>query len=385
MSVEGDRILGCGVSVNPEESRGAASSIDLGAAIVLPGLVDAHTHLELSYLRGMAPSGGSFLDWIRALLAERRRRPDPESPEILGAVDAGIAEALRSGTAIVGDISNSLATVGPLLASRLAALVFLELIGFNPTDGSAFVSDATARVEKLPSSDRVRVSLAAHAPYSVAPQVISAVAEEAARRFSRPASIHVAESVEEGEFVLTGRGAWRQLLEDLGVWNRHWTVPGVSPIQYLDDIGFLKATTLVVHGVQATAADLARLADRGTTLVACPRSNLRTGAGRPPIERFYASGLAVAVGTDSLASTPDLNLFAELAEMRRLAPSVPARVLIDSATRCGARALGFDGYGTIEAGSRARLIAVDAPASLDDVEEYLVSGVQPEQVRWIEA
>jgi cytosine/adenosine deaminase-related metal-dependent hydrolase len=383
VSVEGDRIVGCGASI--DESHQTAMSVDLGGTAILPGLVNAHTHLELSYLRGMAPSSGSFLEWIRALLAERRRRPDPESPEILHGVHAGIAEALRCGTAVIGDITNSLVTLGPLAASPLAALVFLELIGFNPADAAALVDEATVRVEALPATDRVRASLAAHSPYSVAPQVISSIAERAARRLSRPTSIHASESVEEIEFVRTGGGPWRQLLESLGVWNARWTVPGLSPVQYLDDLGFLSSTTLAVHGVQASPADLARLAARGTTIVACPRSNVRTGAGTPPIESFYASGAAVAVGTDSLASTPDLNIFAELAEMRKLASSVPARLLIDSATRQGARALGFGGYGTIESGSPARLIAVNVPSSIGDVEEYLVSGIQPEQIRWIDS
>ena len=148
--------------------------------------------------------------------------------------------------------------------------------------------------------------------------------------------------------------------------------------EYLDESGFLDARVLAVHGVQMSAADLARLAARGATLVTCPRSNGHTGAGAPPIEDFYASGVRVAVGTDSLASAPDLNVFAELAAMRALAPSVPAAALLDSATRQGARALGFDAdYGTIEPGKRARLLAVDIPAGVDDVEEYLVSGIQP--------
>jgi cytosine/adenosine deaminase-related metal-dependent hydrolase len=142
---------------------------------------------------------------------------------------------------------------------------------------------------------------------------------------------------------------------------------------------------LAVHGVQMSTADLKRLASRGATLVTCPRSNGHTGAGAPPLEEFYESGVRVAVGTDSLASAPDLNLFAELATIRALAPSVPPTTLLDSATRQGSRALGFDAdFGTIEAGKLARLLAVTVPAGTDDVEEYLVSGISPDQVRWIE-
>src|SRR5262249_60253973 len=126
--------------------------------------------------------------------------------------------------------------------------------------------------------------------------------------------------------------------------------------------GFIDANTLAVHGVQMTAPDLATLAERGATLVTCPRSNGHTGAGAPPIEAFYKSGVRVAVGTDSLASAPDLNVFAELATMRALAPGVPAAALLDSATRQGARALGFNAdYGTIDAGKRGRLVTVAVP------------------------
>jgi cytosine/adenosine deaminase-related metal-dependent hydrolase len=135
-----------------------------------------------------------------------------------------------------------------------------------------------------------------------------------------------------------------------------------------------------------TPDDLDRLVARGTTLVTCPRSNGHTGAGAPPIADFYDSGVQLAIGTDSLASSPDLNVFAELATMRALAPEVPAATLIDSATRQGARALGFDGdYGTIEPGKSARMLAIEIPPLTIDVEEYLVaSGIVPEQVRWIE-
>jgi cytosine/adenosine deaminase-related metal-dependent hydrolase len=120
--------------------------------------------------------------------------------------------------------------------------------------------------------------------------------------------------------------------------------------------------------------------------VTCPRGNLRTGAGTPPVAEFYESEVRVAVGTDSLAGVPDLNLFAELAQLRRLAPQVSSRRLLESATWQGARALGFESeFGTIESGKRARLIAVEVPASIVDVEEYLLSGIDADQIRWIDS
>jgi len=357
----------------------------LGSVAILPGLVNAHTHLELSYLRDRVPPAREFVAWIRGIVAARRRQPDTGTREIVRGIEEGIAESIRSGTALVGDISNTLATFAPLAASRLAGVVFYELIRFNARDPVGYVEEACRRISALPEAEQVRASLAAHAPYSVAPLVFSAIRRAVDRDPAARCSVHLAESAEEVEFISTGRGAWRAFLEDVGAWDELWRPPGGSPAQFLDENGFLNERVLAVHGVQMTAADLMRLASRRTTLVTCPRSNGHTGAGAPPLADFYASGVRVAVGTDSLASAPDLNVFAELAAMRTLAPSVPASQLLDSATRQGARALGFDAdYGTIEPGKRARLLAVTIPDESDDVEEYLVSGIQPHDVTWLD-
>ena len=140
----------------------------------------------------------------------------------------------------------------------------------------------------------------------------------------------------------------------------------------------------MVHGVQLTDSDLSRMAAGDVTLVTCPRSNNWTGAGHPPVDRFYASGVRVAVGTDSLASVADLNLFSELQELRRLGPAIPASAILRSATKIGAEALGFGGeLGVIAPGYKALLVAVRYAGVVSDVEEYLVNGIKPEQVTWI--
>jgi cytosine/adenosine deaminase-related metal-dependent hydrolase len=298
----------------------------------------------------------------------------------------GIDQALACGTALVGDISNTLVPFELLVDSPLAAVLFYELIRFSGRDAADFVAQVRRQASALTASRRVHVSLAAHAPYSVSPEVFQAIRAAVHESQRPPCSVHLAESAAEVEFIKTGGGAWRSFLEDVGAWDSAWQPPGVSPVEYLDRCGFLTARLLAVHGVQMTPSDLDLLGERGTTLVTCPRSNTRTGAGAPPVAAFYESGLHVAVGTDSLASTPDLNVFAELAELRSLAPSVPASRFLDSATRQGALALGFGAdYGTIEPGKSDRLIAVAIPDAVDDVEEYLVSGIRPHQIRWLGA
>jgi cytosine/adenosine deaminase-related metal-dependent hydrolase len=378
--VDGGRIAAVG-------SRGAAAAStdrDLGDVALMPGLVNAHTHLELSHLRDAVPPSSSFVGWIRGLIAARRERPAP-APEILQGVNIGIEEAVACGTALVGDVGNTLVTFDPLARSSLAAVVFNEVIRFNGAEAAAVVEQATRKLEALLPTDLVRASLAAHAPYSVAPLVFREIRRAIERDPFARCSVHLSESAEEVEFIRTGQGPWRAMLEELGSWDPSWVAPCVSPVQYLDDSGFLDERVLAVHGVQMSSSDLARLTARKTTLVTCPRSNRYTGAGSPPLEAFYASGVRVAVGTDSLASAPSLSVFDELEAMRALAPMVPASALLDSATRQGARALGFGlDFGSIEPGKRARLIAVSVPPGTEDVEEYLVSGIRPREIRWIE-
>ena len=386
VAVDRGRVVALGRRSPPDSGKDGFADHDLGRVALLPGLVNAHTHLELSYLRGEIAPASDFVTWIRRVMAARRLRPDPNAREVVHSVEQAIDETIRCGTALVGDISNTLVTFAPLAISPLAAVVFYELIRFNPSDAERLVEAACRQLEGLVPTERVRVSLAAHAPHSVAPLVFRAIRRAVDRDPFAPCSVHLSESAEEVEFIKTAGGPWRALLEELGVWDPSFVPPGGTPVQYLDDNGFLDGRVLAVHGVHMSAADLARLAARGTTLVACPRSNGHTGAGAPPLEDFYASGVRVAIGTDSLASAPDLNVFAELATMRALAPSIPASALLDSATRQGARALGFESeYGSIEPGKRARLLAVAVPPAIGDVEEYLVSGIEPEQLRWIES
>jgi cytosine/adenosine deaminase-related metal-dependent hydrolase len=194
-------------------------------------------------------------------------------------------------------------------------------------------------------------------------------------------SVHLGESQEEIEMLASGTGPWPGLLKLVGVWRDDWAVPGCGPVEYLDKLGALDARTLVVHGVQFDDRSLERLAGIGSTVVTCPRSNQWVGVGVPPIDRFYRAGVPVAVGTDSLASVEDLNLFSEMKAMRWLASSVPARDILKSATLVGAQALGLDAdLGTLAPGKLASMIAVQLSGPVDDVEEYLLSGIVPNQI-----
>jgi cytosine/adenosine deaminase-related metal-dependent hydrolase len=384
--VQDGRILGVGPSQSDSAQPAFTDDdllIDEGDVVLMPGLVNAHTHLELSWMRGRVPPASRFTDWVKTLFAIRGRPDSGMSAAQVAPVHEGIAELQSAGTVAVGDISNSLAAVGPMQEANLDGVVFHELLGFKERDGALLESTRELRAKATASG--ARVSLAPHAPYSTSLELFKAIRTAVNENACPIMSVHLGESAEEVEFLEKGSGAWRGILEVIGAWRDDWQVPGCDPVSYLDRHGVIDARTLVIHGVQFSDRALSRLAEIGATLVTCPRSNQWVGVGYPSIERFYNSGVKVAVGTDSLASVEDLNLFSELKTMRWLAPGVPARKILESATLIGARALGLDAeLGSLTPGKRAEMIAVELPERVDDVEEYLVGGIVPSQLHWVE-
>jgi cytosine/adenosine deaminase-related metal-dependent hydrolase len=361
--------------------RPPAQAEDFGEATILPGLVNAHTHLELSWMAGRVPPAASMVEWIRGLLRQRTAGPPGGGANAIREAERALIHARATGTVLVGDISNGLMSPALMVSHGLAGTVFHELLGFSVRDPRASVRRAWGRLDDIGEHAGVRYSVVAHAPYSVAPALFSAIAH--AQRES-PLSVHLAESAEELEFLQTGRGPFRDLLEETGGWDSAWAPPGQDPVSYVEALGYLTPGCLVVHGVHLTPAALERLRERQAVIVTCPRSNEWVGAGMPPVSQFYASGMPVAIGTDSLASVGSLNLFDEMAALRRIAPEVSAGSLLESATRTGAEALGHgDRYGSIAPGKRPALLAVRVPAGLTDVEEYLVGGIPSHDIHWV--
>jgi cytosine/adenosine deaminase-related metal-dependent hydrolase len=198
-------------------------------------------------------------------------------------------------------------------------------------------------------------------------------------------SIHLGESAEEVEFLAAGTGPFRSLLADLGAWDSTWRPPGLAPVAYLQQLGALHPGLLAVHGTQFAGPDLAAVAASGATLVLCARSNRWVGAGTPPVTAAFAAGGRVAVGTDSLASVADLNMFAELAFLRGIAPHVPASRLLEAATRAGAQALQCRQLGVLAPGATSRAIVRLPPAGVADVEEWLVAAAADTgDLRWLD-
>ncbi len=360
---------------------------DHGAVVLLPALVNAHSHLELSALAGAVEAGHDFTEWLAQTAARAATLGDGEAEP---AIAAAIAACLESGTGLVGEVTGSGRAVSALMASPLAARVFHEVIAFDPRAAEPVLAQARDRLARgeaaCGSAARIRHSLAPHAPYTVSMRLLRLI-RGVNGQDGRPSSIHLAESPAEDEFFRHGTGPIAELKRRFGTEVSGWEPPGESPVIYLDRIGWFEAPQLAVHLTQLSARGIEILRRAPVTACLCPRSNRNLGVGRAPARALATAGVPLALGTDSLASAPSLNLFDELAAAATeygLGPDL----LLAAATRGGAQALGFGNeLGELAPGRRARMITVAAAggAALGlDPYAPLFDRPGPERIRWVE-
>ena len=354
LRIERGRIAAIGrrrLTGNPPSGQ----SIDLGDAIILPGLVNAHTHLEFSDLERPLEAEGGLPGWIARVVALRRARPSglEEVARLARSLRAGLAESLSFGVTTIGDIATAVPRGGyPSIGPRVR--VYREALGLSFTGGS--LPGAIARdLDRLGDS----AGISPHAPMTVSSALGRALLREAARR-GLPVTMHLAESLAELAYVTGGGGPFRELFATLGAWPADRLPPVLPPSDWISRLARVRRGS-VVHGTflgeppDASALDrLARHRDR-LGVVVCPRTTRLLSGQLPPVARFLAAGIRVAIGTDSRASNPDLSVLAEARELAGSGVVSPAEAL-PMLTRDAAWALGYEH----QAGS----IAVGRPADL---------------------
>lgn len=350
------------------KSRPGCGAIDHGPGVIMPALVNAHTHLSLSALAGQVDCGKGFVEWVRDLIRVRAC----VSPKALAS--AAVQAAKHARTAGTG----ALAEVGPLepgnsalACAELEGLVFNELLGNDPF------------VPPLPD-DRpgVSYSYAGHALHTTSPGILTAMKSASTERRS-VFSLHLAESEAETEFLATGRGEWATLLESRGIDFSGWDLKVERPVERAERLGLLGLETLAVHLLDVVPAEIETLAQTCTPVCVCPRSNLALHQRLPDIEAFSAAGLMVALGTDSLLSSPSLDMFDEMAFVASEYPGLPPATILSMATVNGATALGMQDLGTISPGKRARLIYVDLEANSGEAAASKLVSAECQGVRWL--
>ena len=366
--VEGERIAFVGPAAESRERWADAREVPLGRAALLPGLVNAHSHLELTALRGFLETL-PFWRWLQTLTSVRNELLGER--ELHDSALAGIGEALRNGITTLADTTASGAPLAAMREAGVRGVVYVETFGPDPAQATESLRALRAAVDRLrpDESSLVRVGVSPHAPYTVSAPLYSITANYAVAA-SLPMAVHIAESVAESVFVREGDGPFADRLRERGI---AVAPQATTPIALLATCGVLSARPLLIHAVQLQeeANDVERIADSGATVVHCPISNAKLGHGIAPLLRLRGAGVTVGLGTDSVASNDRMDLLGEARQAALLASAamgvpdaLPAHDALAMATIGGARALGLGHrIGTLEEGKDADLAAfpLDGP------------------------
>lgn len=353
-------------------------AFDYPDAVLLPGLVNAHTHLELTGLRGRLPEP-DFYQWIQQV---RRAKDGTPGESFLAWAREGVREAWRHGVTMVADTGTSDAVARALTELGGAGIAYHEAIHPDPARAEATLAAVRDRVTSLrrDAGPRVVIGVSPHAPYTVSRTLYAQVARYA-RAERLPLAGHLAESAAETALVRDAAGPFAELWRQRGI---PLDPPVASPVRLLADLGVLGADFLAIHAVQTDSTDAGILAASNAAVVVCPRSNARHGHGSAPLARYLERGLRVALGTDSVASVDSLDLLAEAREARVQA-GLPAEAAMRLLTLDGARALGLEGeIGSLEVGKWGDLVVVrpaHPPALPPDLAAEAILLAQPADIR----
>jgi cytosine/adenosine deaminase-related metal-dependent hydrolase len=351
VTIDGERIVEVGTKAD------AGEVIDLGWVALIPGLVNAHTHLEFSYLqRPLGTLGMPFVDWIRLVIAERGRGEHAPRED----ANRGLLESLAAGVTTIGDIATS------ALALDADVTHFYEVIGFSRARAESAMNALVERLEgALTSGDRAIRGISPHAPYTVSLKLLKLLVSHA-QQHNLPMAMHLAESREELELLRDGTGPFRQLLEERSMWDAEAIPRGSRALDYIRLLAEAPRT-LVIHGSFLEDDELRFLAARHErmSLIYCPGTHAYFNPmiyPPYPLSRALTAGVRVALGTDSRASNQDLNLLTEIYSTALGHPNIDAQQVLQMGTLSGAEALGRDAdVGSITVGKLANLVALPIP------------------------
>lgn len=348
VAVDGPLIVGVGDAAEIASKFSDARIESFGQSVILPGLVNAHTHLELTAFRGyLENEEHDFFAWLRKLTLARLERMTPDDIRVSAAW--GACEAVRAGITCVGDASDS--AMMSMLALRdvgLRGVVFQESFGPDPRLVAENFGKLKTKIEELRpiENELVRAGVSPHAPYTVCREQLELIAEFA-RAEQLPLMMHAAESESEELLLREGRGIFADGLAKRGI---EWNAPRTSTIQYLKQVGILDTEPLLAHCIRVDDEDIERLKQSQATVAHCPKSNAKLGHGRAPLVKFIAEGITVGLGSDSVASnnTCDILEEARFAVLFALNdPSLTASRMLSAATT-----------GVLSEGAQADLIVV---------------------------
>jgi len=346
---------------------------DFGNAAILPGLINAHSHLELTVMRGfLEREEHDFFAWLRKLTIARLQMTDED---LFVSAACGAIEAARAGITCLGDSSSfAVQSMRALSEVGLRAIVYQESFGPDPKLAEENVDKLRGQLDGMQTlqSDLVRAGVSPHAPYTVSARQLEMISRLAVDE-TIPVMMHAAESASEKQFMLSGIGPFADGLRARGI---DWQAPGTSTVRYLGDHGVLETKPLLAHCINVDEDDLQLIKNHGAGVAHCPKSNAKLGHGRAPFAQFISHGINLGLGSDSVASNNTSDILEEARFATLLArvsgaglasddqPGVSATQALFAATLGGARALGLsDRIGVLKEGMQADIAVV----SLDSI------------------
>ncbi|MEX2317221.1 MAG: amidohydrolase family protein, partial [Pirellulales bacterium] len=337
---------------------------DLGNVALMPALVNAHTHLEFSHLRQpLGQPGMRLVDWIRLVIAERGQY----AGQVGECIAAGVRESIAEGVLTIGEIVGAASGEAfyselPAECARGGSLLFLEVIGFSRARAASVLNSLEQRLDAMHGTSGIQLGISPHAPYTVSPDLLKRLVSLANQR-RLPMAMHLAESGDELELLANGNGPFQELLDERNMWDAAAIPHGSRPLDYLRML-VEAPRSLVIHGSYLDGEErafVAAHADR-MSLVFCPRTHAYFGHPPYPLVELLTGGVRVALGTDSRASNPDLNLLAEMRLVAKLYPEISPATILRMGTLSGAEALGRAAdVGSLTPGKWADLVAVPLP------------------------
>jgi len=356
VAVERDRIE----YVGPSAGGPHGDEVQLGDVLLLPGLINAHCHLELTVMRGFLEDL-DFRRWILRLTAARRAVLDRDA--LLDSARYGLEEGVRAGITSYADTCESGVVMQAMREAGVRGIMYQEVFGPDPSQCAASMDDLRERVGGLRylETPLVRVGISPHAPYTVSDDLFRAAAAMA-REQRLPMAIHLAESDMEQRLVVEAAGPFADGLRRRGI---PVAPRATSPVQLLRRLHVLDAAPLLIHCVRVDALDIETIAASASPVAHCPASNAKLGHGIAPLSEMLAAGITVGLGSDSMASNNRMDILEEarlalLGQRARLGSSETpsATDVLELATIGGAKALGMgDLVGTLEVGKQADLAA----------------------------
>lgn len=361
VAIESGRIRFAGPYQEAAALFPGAHTTRLAGKTILPGLVNAHCHIDNCFLAGKLPLSRkeTFFDWIAGVISEQAKRSLETKKK---AALQGISQLINSGTAAIGDITNDPFTAMAIEKSGLEAVFFHEATGFLPEEAERIYEEKRKAIANLKKNSKYGHFISPHSPYSVSLDLLKKIASRRNR-----ASFHLAESRDEVEFLKKGHPRMEAVLKSLGKWDQRWKPPGISPVRYFNEIGLLHPNAVAVHMVWVEKMDYPILERAKPNICLCVRSNEKLKNGLPPVRDYLDMGMNICLGTDGLGSNDDLSILNEMMHVKKRFPDLKDEAIVRMGTLGGAIALGLEEkLGALEPGKSSQLAVVNSGKNADN-------------------